>query len=301
MSTHRIAILPERGAVSVAGPDSQKLLSGLITNDIAAAGPRRAIFAGLLSPQGKILFEFFVTGSPDGYLLDVSRPHADDLVKRLSMYRLRADVSISNVSSRYRTATASQLGEQWRTAFDEAVAYIDPRTPELGVRALLHASTPIGDGAVTPEPAGAYHAHRIACGVPEGGLDFAFGDAFPHEANYDRFNGASFTKGCYVGQEIVARMQNKSVIRKRVTKLEGAAPLRTGDDILAGDVAIGRVGSTAGRSALGMLRLDRAVEAQEKAVSLTAGGIVVTPDQVILDRYVSSLSERGPVRGGDAS
>lgn len=288
MSAPRLAILPERGAVSVSGPDAGKLLSGLITNDIGLVGPDRAIHAGLLSPQGKILFEFFMAGVEDGYMLDVLRDRADDLVKRLTMYRLRADVALTNQSHRYRLAVARNLEEFRQAKFGDAIVYLDPRTPELGVRALLDAAAIVDDDGDWPGTSDAYHAHRIACGVPEGGLDYAFGDAFPHEANFDLFNGASFTKGCYVGQEIVARMQNKSVIRKRVVKLEGAAPLHAGDDILFGDVQIGRVGSVSGRSALGMLRLDRAVEAQEKMTPLTAGGVIVAPDQAAIERYASS-------------
>ncbi len=109
----------------------------------------------------------------------------------------------------------------------------------------------------------------MALGVPEGGKDYEFGDAYPHEANFDLLHGVSFTKGCYVGQEVVARMQNKTVVRKRVVKISANAPLTSGVDVLLGEAPIGRVGTVAGGNALAMLRLDRALEAQQKNQTLT--------------------------------
>jgi tRNA-modifying protein YgfZ len=129
-------------------------------------------------------------------------------------------------------------------------------------------------------------------GVPEGGKDYDFGDAYPHEADFDLFNGVSFTKGCYVGQEVVARMHNKSVVRKRVVRLTGSSRLTEGADILMGDVAIGRIGSVDGVNALAMLRLDRAVEANGKGVTLTASGVAVAGDPAALDHYRAAASAR---------
>ena len=141
-------------------------------------------------------------------------------------------------------------------------------------------------------PAEAYHAHRIALGVPEGGKDYDFGDAYPHEADYDLFNGVSFTKGCYVGQEIVARMQNKTVVRKRVVKISAAGPLISGAEIHLGDVAIGRVGTVDGLHGLAMVRLDRAIEAQDKNQSLRAAGTAIDIDADALGRYRKSAASR---------
>jgi folate-binding protein YgfZ len=129
-------------------------------------------------------------------------------------------------------------------------------------------------------------------GVPEGGKDYAFGDAYPHEADFDIHNGVSFTKGCYVGQEVVSRMQNKSVVRKRVVKISGNGPLTAGTDILLGDVPIGRVATTDGENALAMLRLDRALEAEPKSLTLTTAGIRVTPDPEATARYRDSAAAK---------
>jgi tRNA-modifying protein YgfZ len=142
-----------------------------------------------------------------------------------------------------------------------------------------------------------YHAHRIAVGVPEGGEDYDFGDAYPHEADFDLFNGVSFTKGCYVGQEVVARMQNKTVARKRVAKVTGAGRLETGQNVMFGDVPIGKVGSVFGVNALAMLRLDRAIEALEKGILLTAGGVALVADEAALDRYRASTAARPSAPG----
>ncbi len=129
--------------------------------------------------------------------------------------------------------------------------------------------------------------------MPEGGKDYEFGDAYPHEADLDLFNGVSFKKGCYVGQEVVSRMQHKTVVRKRVVMVSGAAGLAAGADILFGEAAVGRVGSVDGRHALDMLRLDRAAEAQDKGIALTAGGIEVTPDANEVARYRSAAAKTG--------
>jgi folate-binding protein YgfZ len=130
-----------------------------------------------------------------------------------------------------------------------------------------------------------YDALRVRLGIPEGSKDYDFGDAYPHEADFDLLGGVSFTKGCYVGQEVVARMQNKSVVRKRAVKISGDAPLTSNIDVLLGEIPIGRVGTVDGNAGIAMLRLDRVLEAEQKNQKLTAGGIVITPDDAALDRY----------------
>jgi tRNA-modifying protein YgfZ len=303
MSRAKIARLEDRGAVSVRGTDAAKLLQGLVTNDIGnlvtnpddVAFEAAAAHAALLSPQGKILFDFFCVRTLDGFVLDIARDKAADLAKRLSMYKLRAAAEIEVVSDDYQVLAlwgpdACSSGPTTGT-----VAFRDPRHPSLGHRILAEARFATDIASATngsKVPVETYHAHRIALGVPEGGKDYDFGDAYPHEANFDLCNGVSFTKGCYVGQEVVARMQNKTVVRKRVIKITGAVALKTGADILLGDAAIGRVGSVDGTQALAMLRLDRTIEAQEKGITLTAAGIAITPEPQALERYQSSLAAR---------
>lgn len=270
-SENTTVLLDDRGVVAVDGPDAAKLLQGLVTNDVGLLETQPAIHAGLLSPQAKILFEFFVVKAPDGLLLDVAREKAAELVKRLTLYKLRAAVTLRDLSDRSRVF--ADFGAE--PHLDHGIIYRDPRLAELGWRAILPA-----DGANTiVADAGHYHAHRIALGVPEGGRDYAFGDAFPHEALFDQLNGVSFTKGCYVGQEVVSRMEHRGIARKRIVPVVASGgTLKSGDAVRAGEVEIGTVGSVCGARGLALLRLDRAEEFAAKGVPLVAGDATLRLD-----------------------
>ncbi len=288
MTRAKIAKLEHRGTIAVTGPDAVKFLQGLVTNDVECLVARpddlafeaAAAHAGLLSPQGKILFDFFCVRTLDGFVLDVARDKAGELAKRLSMYKLRAAVEIKDVSDAYNVLALWGPDACSSGPTMAAIAFDDPRHPDLGQRILAEArfATDIASATNGVKVSVAeYHAHRIALGVPEGGLDWDFGDAYPHEANFDLLKGVSFIKGCYVGQEIVARMQHKTVIRKRVVPVTGARDLADDrPEITANGVAIGKLGSVAGNAGLAMLRLDRAAEFTDKGVALMAGSVPVT-------------------------
>lgn len=271
----QVSILPDRGAVSVTGLDAEKLLGGLITNEMALLDTSPALYAGLLSPQGKILFDFFVVRAGDGYLLETARDRAGDLVKRLSMYKLRADVAIRDVSVDYGVAVA--FGDDAEVPLSEpegAIAFVDPRLPGLGVRLLVPAAQENISGLGSPAAPAAYHAHRIALGVPEGGKDFVFGDTFPHEALMDQLHGVSFTKGCFVGQEVVSRMQHRTVVRKRVVEVSADTALPSEAlPVTIGEAEIGRLGSVYGARGLALLRIDRVAEAQRDGTPVTVAGL----------------------------
>lgn len=295
MSEAKLAVLPDRGVVSVTGADAAKLLAGIITNDVDLLDTQPAIFAGLLSPQGKVLFEFFVVKVDGGYLLDVDHEKAGDLAKRLTMYKLRAKVSISDATAEF--AVAAAWGHE--IAGSPAVRMLpDPRATALGYRVLasrsiVDAHDLAGIAHASQATADVYHAHRIALGVPDGGKDYEFGDAFAHEANFDLNHGVAFDKGCYVGQEIVARMQHRGTVRKRVVRVTGDADLPASrPDIKVGDVVIGRLGSVAGRVGLALLRLDRAIEAIDKAEAITAEGIALTLDALSVARHRAVMAEK---------
>ncbi len=286
MSTPVIALLADRGVVSLSGPDAESFLDNLATNDLTGMAEGEARFAGLLTPQGKILFEFFALRSGEGWLLDTLAVKVGDLVKRLTMYKLRAKIVLADVSAEYVVAAAWGLAPP---AVGDGWSYRDPRSPGMGWRLLLPCATSIAAGATEAD----YHHHRVAAGIAEGGRDYPLGDTFPHEANYDRDAGVSFTKGCFVGQEVVARMQNKTVVRKRVVAITGSAPLAPGADILIGTAAIGTIGSVDGNRGLALLRVDRAVEAADKGQPLTtADGATITVDPTALDRYRVSAAAR---------
>ncbi len=274
MADTRIALLPDRGVVSVTSEDAEKLLQGVITNDMGLLATQPALHAGLLTPQGRILFDFFVVRSADGFRLETARDRAAALADRLMLYKLRAKVDIRDVSSDYTVAAI------WGGAYEPhgrgkaPLLFADPRLAAMGSRELVTIGS---DWALANEEADSatqdeYHAHRIGLGVPEGGKDYAFGDAFPHEALFDQLRGVSFTKGCYVGQEVVSRMQNRGTARKRVVPVVGASPLPApGAAIVAGGVEIGTLGSAAGERGLALLRLDRAAEFAARGETLRAG------------------------------
>jgi folate-binding protein YgfZ len=266
------SLLVSRGVLRVRGADARKYLQGLITNDIGKAQGAGAIHAGLLSPQAKILFDFFVVPAGDGFLLDVAQDKAEELLKRLAFYRLRAQVEISEEPS---LVVAAAWGGTPRLP-EGAVIYADPRLPELGFRLLAPRGTSAADFGCEPAPEEDYQAFRIRQGVPEGGRDYAFGEAFPHEALFDQLHGVDFAKGCYVGQEVVSRMEHRGTARKRIVPVEGEAPLpASGTNVEVDGVPIGSLGSVSGASGLALIRLDRAEEALASGKRLNAGGIKI--------------------------
>ena len=270
MSYCHAAFLQRRGVIRVAGVDARKYLQGLITNDIAKAQDGRAIHAGLLNPQGKVLFDFFVVAANGGYLLDVVKDKSGELTKRLSFYRLRAEVDIVDEPS---LAISAAWGGEPHPCKD-AVVYPDPRLPELGFRLILSADTSAAELGCSPASEADYDTNRIRLGVPEGGLDYGFGEAFPHEALFDQLNGVEFAKGCYVGQEVVSRMEHRGTARRRIVPIESEATLPlSGSSIEVGNMPIGTIGSVSGASGLALVRLDRAEEALARGIPLTAAGV----------------------------
>jgi folate-binding protein YgfZ len=241
--------------------------------------PEAARFAALLTPQGKILVDFLVVENRlqgcEGFLLDCPRALAVSLAERLSFYKLRAKVTIADISDRLAVLAA------WNGAAppDHPPLYRDPRHPRLGSRAIaspeVAARTAAELGAEMAD-ASAYEEHRIALGIPRGGLDYSYGDAFPHEADMDQLGGVDFDKGCFVGQEVVSRMEHRGSARNRVVPVtyEGPAP-EAGAPVEAGGRQVGIMGSGAAGRGLALLRLDRVADALAAGNALTAGGIAI--------------------------
>lgn len=271
------ALLPDRGVVKVAGEDARRFLNGLATNDIAEIVPGKARFAALLTPQGKIVADFIVAEAPaedgGGFFLDVPKALAGALVEKLNFYKLRAKVICEDLSAILGVmAIWDGAGES-----EYGLCYTDPRLAALGMRCMLppHLAADAADdiGAALVEPA-AYEAHRIALGVPRGGEDFMYGDAFPHEADMDQLAGVDFEKGCYVGQEVVSRVEHRASARSRVVPIayDEFAP-SSGLPVTAGEKQIGHLGSTARGHGLALLRLDRVEDALASGTPLLCGGI----------------------------
>jgi tRNA-modifying protein YgfZ len=271
------ALLPDRGVVKVAGDVARKFLNGLVTSDVDKVSPERAAFGALLTPQGKIIVDFIVAEAPaadgGGFFLDCPRALAPALVQRLNFYKLRAKVIVEDLSETLGVL-AIWDGD---CATEYGLCYADPRLPALGLRCMLPphlAADAAADlGATLVEPA-AYEAHRIALGAPRGGLDFIYGDAFPHETDMDQLGGVDFDKGCFVGQEVVSRIEHRGTARTRVVPVayDGFAP-EAGTPVSAGEKAVGTLGSAAQGRALAMLRLDRAADALAAGQTLVSGGV----------------------------
>ena len=275
----KAAFLRDRGVVKVSGEDARNFLNGLVTTDLTELTPGSGRFGALLTPQGKIIIDFLITEAPSGhgggFLIDAPRALAQALADKLGFYKLRAKVSVENLSDGLGVLAAWD-GEP-ETKPD--LSFADPRSPALGWRILVpeELKQKVADliGADLVDSS-AYEAHRIATGVPRGGLDFTYGDAFPHETNMDRLNGVDFDKGCYVGQEVVSRMQHRGTARTRTVKLalDGPSP-EVGATILAGDKPVGTMGSTAGGNGLALIRTDRVADALDAGLPLTAGGLAL--------------------------
>ncbi len=270
----KAAMLEDRGVVSVAGADAASFLQGLLTNDVERLEPSEARYAALLTPQGKILFDMIVVRAPDAdgaaYLLDCAAAQAADLAKRLGFYKLRAKVAVADESAG-RAVAAFWGGEP--APIEGGLLYPDPRDPRLGWRAIV--PRPIA-AALGSEHAAEYEGLRIGVVAPKAGVDFAYGDAFPHDANLDLLNGVDFDKGCYVGQEVVSRMKHRGTARRRIArvKLAGPPPM-PGTPVLDRELAVGTLGSSSGREALALLRLDRVEDAAAAGRTLSAADVGV--------------------------
>ncbi len=275
------ALLPDRGVIKVVGDDARKFLNGLVTCDMGKVSPAAARFGALLTPQGKIIADFIIAEAAEedggGFFLDCPRALARMLVEKLNIYKLRAKVIVEDLSEVLGVMAV------WDGARETeyGLCYADPRLPALGTRLMLpphlaaEAAADLGATLTEPE---AYEAYRIALGVPRGGADFMYGDAFPHEADMDQLAGVDFDKGCYVGQEVVSRVQHRASARSRVVPVvyDDFAPMN-GLPVMAGEKEIGVLGATANGRGLALLRLDRVADAQAAGVPLTAGGITVRP------------------------
>ncbi|KST58576.1 folate-binding protein [Methylobacterium sp. GXS13] len=262
-----VALLPDRALVTVTGPDAAALLQGVLTCNVETLQDAEARLGALLAPQGKILFDFLISRIPDGFRLDTAIDRAADLAKRLTLYRLRAQVAIAvdpTVAVAAAWAGASPAVETGTVA--------DTRHVDLGAR--LYAA----EGAFSADAAEAdYHRHRVRLAVPEGGRDYAYGDAFPHEAMMDQLGGVDFKKGCYVGQEVVSRMQHRGTARTRILAAHypGEAP-PPGAEINAGGKVLGTTGSAGENRGLALVRLDRLGDALAAGETVLAGDRPVT-------------------------
>ncbi|KGF66734.1 aminomethyltransferase [Hoeflea sp. BAL378] len=263
-------VLSDRKIVRVDGADAGHFLQNLITANVDSLQPGEARPTALLTPQGKILFDFLISKSGEtAYDCDIRADCMEDFIRRLTLYKLRAAVSFEK---RDDDTVIAGWGEA-----APAGALADRRFPAATGVWRLYADGPSADAERAD-----WDRLRIAHGVAESGADFALSDVFPHDVLMDKTGGVDFRKGCYVGQEVVSRMQHRGTARRRVATVTAEAPLpaRGADDpelsILAGEKSVGSLGSTEGTTGLAIVRTDRVADALAEGAALTVAGIPVT-------------------------
>lgn len=243
-------ILSDRAVIALTGPEARSFLQGLVTNDVTKVAPDHPVYTAFLTPQGKILFDFLVYDGGDGLLLDCRKTVREALIKRLSLYKLRAKVEI--------------VPRDDLSVVLEGPA--DPRHPGLGNRS-------IAQGTGTPADA-VYLARRLDLGVPEGD-DFGSGAMFALDSDLDELHGVAFDKGCYIGQELTARMKHRGTDRKRLLVIkttDGQALPDRDTPVISGALELGQITASYGSRGFALTRLDRLAEAQEP---VSAGGLTV--------------------------
>ena len=286
----KYCLLPGRGVLRLSGADVLTFLQVLITRDLDSLSPEQAVYGALLTPQGKYLFDFFLARQGDELLLDGEAARLEPLAKRLNMYRLRADVQITDISADWEvcaafgsgiaTALALTGGAGAAMAYGEGVAFMDPRLDGAGARIIA----PTGQGGamlaaagIRPGEAAEYDYFRLGLALPDSGRDLVVDKSLMLESNVEFLRGVDFDKGCFVGQELTARTKYRALVRKRLlpARIDGPLP-DPGTPLLVAEKEVAVMRSGQGDRGLALVRLDRLAEAGGLGQSLTAGEAKVT-------------------------
>ncbi|MCY1664081.1 CAF17-like 4Fe-4S cluster assembly/insertion protein YgfZ [Rhizobium sp. SL86] len=258
------AHLPDRSLIDIGGADAGDFLHGIITTDVEGLPDNEARPGALLTPQGKILFDFLIWRTADGFVIECDTSQREALIRRLTMYKLRAAVTLS--------AGETGVTLTWGEAADSTSGIVDGAFRKAGIllkRQPVHAAEG-HDGE-------AYDALRVEAGLAVSGRDYALQDAFPHDVLLDLDGGLSFRKGCYIGQEVVSRMQHRGTARRRVAQVTAEAPLpASGTELLAGGKPVGSLGTVSGNRALAIVRIDRVGDAMAHGIPVLAGDMAVS-------------------------
>ena len=274
------ALLPSRAVIEIKGEEARAFLNGLVTIDMGKVDQDHAGFAALLTPQGKILFDFHIAAGPDSFFLDCRADAADALVKRLTLYRLRAKIAIERKDGWVVAAVWNDIPD---ISDEGVIKWRDPRLGSLGLR-LIGMETTIAGVIDDLREESDFDEYRLSLGVPELGADFGSEEMFLLDVNYDALGAVDYKKGCFVGQEVSSRMKRKGEIRKRTILLnyDEAAPAK-GDAVIAGESTLGQALSSGENAGLAMIRLDRLDAAKEAGQSPEIGG---KPVQIIVPGYL---------------
>ena len=280
-------VLEDRGILAVSGPDSRAFLQGLVSNDVEKVSPDRAVYAALLTAQGKYLHDFIMAGTGDAIWLDAEAARLADLKRRLSMYRLRAKAAIDDlpdlaVAAVFGDGAPAALGLPETAgaarAFGEGLAFVDPRLKALGARVILPRDRirgALAEAGLAEADFAAYDRHRLALGIPDGSRDLVLEKSILLESGFDELNGVDWQKGCYIGQELTARTKYRGLIKKRLfpVRIDGPSPPDT--EVTYGGKDAGEMRSSRDGLGLALLRLDAVAAGQP----LSAGSATLTPMQ----------------------
>lgn len=317
MTKATYVMLRQRGILAISGDEARPFLQGLISNDIERVTAERAIYAALLTPQGKYLFDFMIVQQGERLLLDTEAGRLAALIQRLTFYKLRAKVDIEDVSGDFAAlalpgrAALDRLGLPAKAGaantLGDGVAYADPRLIELGARAILPTALAVptlrAEGFVAASFA-AFERLRLGLGVPDGSRDMVVERATLLESGFEELNGVDFNKGCFVGQELTARMKYRALVRKRLMPVTfDAAPPPPGTTVRAGQREVGEMRSAMTGRGLALLRLDKVTAGIERGETLTAGDVVLQParpDWMTPGPSPQDGEPMGPVPGGSA-
>ena len=261
-----VASLPDRSVVKIEGEGVLAFLQDLVTADVAGLRPGEAAHGALLAPQGKILFDFFMLATEGAVLIDCATDSAANLVQKLSLYRLRRALDIKLLNE---LAVAAVWGNCDGYTLQDGRVFSDPRNADLGLRVIASQDT---IDSVSNQPAEAYREHRFKLGIGDA-AEIGSGELFPHEACYDQFSSVDFSKGCYVGQEVVSRMQHRGTARSRLVPIETTGMLPApGTRITVDDRQVGTILGSSGSRGLALIRLDRAAKAEKAGQHLSVDG-----------------------------
>ena len=287
MTDLHYTILTSRTVLKISGDDARSFLQGLVSNDLDRVSATHAIYAAFLTPQGKFLHDMFIASVGGELFLDCEAARADDLKKRLSLYRLRAKVEIApapemNVAALFGPDILNhlQLSDepgQARTldaGEGDGTIYVDPRLAAAGARAIVRKADQLAELGLSTGTEDEYDRHRLNLGLPDGSRDIVVDKALLLESGFEELNGVDFDKGCYMGQELTARTKYRGLVKKRLmpVAIAGDAP-PPGTEILAGGKNAGELRSSAGGHGIALIRL----EALEAGHPMIAGDAEITP------------------------
>ncbi len=278
--------LRQRGVLRLSGRDVRTFLQALVTRDLDYLTTAQTVYSALLTPQGKYLFDFFLAQHDGDILLDGEAARLDALMKRLNMYKLRADVAITKedgweISAIYNGNSGMEPKAGAARPFGAGVAFTDPRLLDAGARIMApvgQANKMLSDAGFAPGDETDYEYFRLGLALPESGRDLVTDKSLMLESNLDSLNGVDFDKGCFVGQELTARTKYRALVRKRLLPVEVQGPMpEPNEPLMSGQSEIASMRSGQGDRGLALVRLDRLVEAGGLGITLTAGSAQLTP------------------------